>query len=458
MDNPRIIVAAIQERHLHLFYFALYNRFNVLRLDNSRSLMQILSENNIRFILLSDQLQDAPGIQVLKKIKRKYPSVPVVMFCEKPSSEYILEVFHAGARDFLVLPAAEKKIIQVSNAMMSCREKGAHLPVTVRPSAMDKMKFPFDNLLTHFDKTVRQWKRMFRFNKSEPSLLRERKSDLAKTVQPTNSIRPVKTACNSQRAHTQMDVYFLNDFLVKVGGQVLHHCRGKKCKELFAYLLLHHKKHIYRDILIDLFWPRATPDAGRNCLNVTLHNIRQMLDVYEPSRNFIQFRDDCYYLNPQYDIILDSERFRKLYSEGNQLESAGRTEDALAAYEKAKAIYRADFLEEFLYERWTVAERENLKEIYLYILDKISKYYSLDGNPAGALNICLSILHKDNCREDIHRRLMICYTRMGKRDLAIRQFYKCKQILQTEFGVLPMKKTIALFEQISRDSNVRLTF
>ena len=108
-------------------------------------------------------------------------------------------------------------------------------------------------------------------------------------------------------------------------------------------------------------------------------------------------------------------------------------------------------MEEDLYEDWTVSERENLKEIYLEILENLSRLYSMDGKPDVAIDLCKSILEKDNCREQVHRRLMLCYHRTGKRDHAIRQFHKCSKIIKTELEVNPSRETSELYEKIKLD-------
>lgn len=143
--------------------------------------------------------------------------------------------------------------------------------------------------------------------------------------------------------------------------------------------------------------------------------------------------------------------FRQLRAESGA--AAGQKisiEAALGEYELAAALYKDDFMQEDLYDEWTTLDRENLKEIYLVILDRLCKYYSFDGKPITAVNLCKTILDKDNCREDIHRLLMKCYSRLGYRDRALRQFYKCVEVLKKELEVEPTTATLELFEEIKR--------
>jgi len=75
--------------------------------------------------------------------------------------------------------------------------------------------------------------------------------------------------------------------------------------------------------------------------------------------------------------------------------------------------------------------RENLRETYLQILEALSRIYSLNGKPKIAIEICKSILEKDNCREKVHRRLMLCYHRIGERDHALSNFKNARRSLST---------------------------
>jgi len=46
------------------------------------------------------------------------------------------------------------------------------------------------------------------------------------------------------------------------------------------------------------------------------------------------------------------------------------------------------------YEEWTIPERENLREIYIEVLESLSRIYSLNGKPKTAIELCKSILEK----------------------------------------------------------------
>jgi DNA-binding SARP family transcriptional activator len=237
----------------------------------------------------------------------------------------------------------------------------------------------------------------------------------------------------------------LNDQLIEIWS-------SRKGKAVFAYLAVNHKRRINRDILMDIFWPNSSPESARNSLNVALHSARRLFYAIDPLHEYILFKDECYFINPDIEMWLDMEEFLHFWRTAQSTEREKGITVALSEYELAAALYKGDFMEEFLYESWSAHDRENLKEIYLVILDRISKHYSLNGKPATAINLCETILEKDNCREDIYRRLMRCYYRSGQRDKALKQFRRCAEVLKAELEVEPTHTTIKLYEQIKQDS------
>jgi DNA-binding SARP family transcriptional activator len=126
--------------------------------------------------------------------------------------------------------------------------------------------------------------------------------------------------------------------------------------------------------------------------------------------------------------------------------------EAVQAYRAGTELYRGDFLEEDLYEDWSHARREHLRQTYLDVLNQLSESYLQQDDYTEAITLCQEILVRDSCHEEAHRRLMCCYQSQGQRHLALRQYQRCVQALQMELDVSPMPETEQLYEQISGNS------
>ena len=218
---------------------------------------------------------------------------------------------------------------------------------------------------------------------------------------------------------------------------------------LFKYLLLHHKHDIPREVLMDSFWPDADPEAARNNLNVAIHGLRQALRSIT-DLPIIRFEDGTYGLTSSLEIWLDVEEFERCFKSGQRLEVRNELTAAAIEYEIAVDLYRGDLLSDNPYEDWTVSDRERLQIDYLDTLDHLSRIYFLQERHAACVTLCQLILSRDRCREDIHRRVMQCYSRLGQSPLALRQYQICAEALRVELEVAPTPETTQLFERIRR--------
>ena len=100
------------------------------------------------------------------------------------------------------------------------------------------------------------------------------------------------------------------------------------------------------------------------------------------------------------------------------------------------------------YEDWSTLERENLKEVFLVALEKISESRFDSGNLAEAISLCKAILERDNCREEIYRRLMCCYQKAGRRDKALCTYRQCVRSLKGELDAEPSAAITELYRKI----------
>jgi len=127
---------------------------------------------------------------------------------------------------------------------------------------------------------------------------------------------------------------------------------------------------------------------------------------------------------------------------------------AIAEYELAASLYRGEFLADDPYEEWPVLTREHLRLTYLDLLDRLSRLHFDQGRYAASAALCRRIIGHDRCREDAHRRLIRCYSRLGQPHLALRQYLACVKALRAELDVDPAPTTIRLQEAVRRHEPV----
>ncbi len=251
-----------------------------------------------------------------------------------------------------------------------------------------------------------------------------------------------------ERSPPLLAVYCLGPFRVYQDDKLIIDWPSGKGKTIFKYMVANRGQPTPKDVLMDIFWRDADPEAARNNLNVAVYGLRQAFRAVRPDFSHVLFQDDHYLLNPAMAMWVDVEEFIQYYEDGQSLERKGKIAEAMKKYEVAEGLYQGDFLEEYLYEDWPMLRRESLKDRYLVILDRLSRYYLEKKRYATCIHLCQRILAKDDCREDAHRRLMRCYSRQGQRNLALRQYHLCVEKLKEELEVPPTQETTALYEQI----------
>jgi DNA-binding SARP family transcriptional activator len=154
------------------------------------------------------------------------------------------------------------------------------------------------------------------------------------------------------------------------------------------------------------------------------------------------------------EVWLDVEEFEHCVREGKLLESKGQIAVAVTEYDIALNLYRGDFLADTPYESWAVLDRERLRAAYFDALDRLSQIHFYQERYTTCVNLCQLILARDACREDAHCRIMQCYSRLGKKPLALRQYQICVEALRVELGVKPDAETTNLYAHIRRREHV----
>jgi DNA-binding SARP family transcriptional activator/CheY-like chemotaxis protein len=459
-NQHTILVVDPDERSYKTFESVLGDKNSVLFVPNGKTAINLPDSHNIDIVFISHVLNGTDGVILLESFKKRFPSIPVVLVAEQPKVDEVINAFRSGARELIAKPIDEKELVAVTQKIFGLlshkkSKRGWFFPVRRKTQTYT----PEENNKRHLKRIHKKSKQSENLSGTEFD-----NSKIKKIITPAedsgneviadvlfNSVHPVEDmpqTAPAETSHPSIEVIFFGPFRVLVNNQPIENWPSKKGKSIFAYLLLNHKKKIYRDVLMDIFWQKSSLDSARNCLNVTIHGLRRGLQKKDPQNDYILFKDECYYFNPEVDIRLDIDKFRSTWRKAQSIEHEQNLSAAIVEYERAAAMYKGEFLEEEIYDSWSSIDRENLKEIYLVVLDKISENFMYASHHRKAIRLCETVLEKDNCREDIYRRLMVCYYRIGQRDKALKLFRKCVKVLQDELEVKPAAATIELYKKI----------
>jgi DNA-binding SARP family transcriptional activator len=128
-------------------------------------------------------------------------------------------------------------------------------------------------------------------------------------------------------------------------------------------------------------------------------------------------------------------------------------EDAL--FVQAIQTYSSNFLDDCPEDalNWVEVERQHLGGLFEQIADLYSARLFDQGEYFRASAVCHEMLMHDQRMEVIHRRLMICYGKLGMCHKVEQQYRLICQIMEREFQAKPSAETTRLYQQIKQDCN-----
>jgi DNA-binding SARP family transcriptional activator len=257
------------------------------------------------------------------------------------------------------------------------------------------------------------------------------------------------------RATVQLDIRLLGRFHLWRNQELISAKEWKTNKEkALLKILLTQPGHVFlQDQLLALLWSHLTPKAAIKNLWVCVNHLRHILEpsLDKPANSrFIVSHLNGYQFNRSQHCAIDTDAFGELIKQGDAQLRRQEFEAATKSYEVAAALYQGDFLEEDLYEDWSIESRHQLKSRYLDLLNNLGELYQQANQNEEALHCYQKFLQKEPCRESVWRKAMLCYWRMGERDQALLAFKRCAEILRRELEVEPMTETIELRNNIAR--------
>jgi DNA-binding SARP family transcriptional activator/FixJ family two-component response regulator len=455
-NHTTILVVDPDDRVYKTFGAILGSKYNLVFTPNEELAKLIINDFPFGMVFVGQKSTTQSDSLLIHTLKSEQPSIPIVFIAKNPKADLILASFRAGVRDIITFPIDSEELMHITERIDALRSKNRTTDNLEQSSPRFKLKNFCPQLRSGSHgyveiglQTERETSSLESGTVSDGSALVDLVSDKSANVVTTLGHRADNV--RGQPDTSRMRVFFLGHFRTIINDQLLDEWPSRKGKSLFAYLSYHYNKPIFRDALMDVFWPKSMAESARNSLNVVIHGLRKRLQQFDAAKEYIIFKNECYCINPEIDIWTDVDELRGLWRNARAGEKSQGLEAAAQFYEQIAAIYNGDFMSDEIYEDWSTLERENLKEIFLVTLEKISEARFRLGNLAEAINICKAILDRDSCREEIYRRLMCCYQKTGRRDKALMAYRKCVHDLKTELDVDPTAATIELYKKIKTD-------
>lgn len=246
----------------------------------------------------------------------------------------------------------------------------------------------------------------------------------------------------------------LGQFSLKTGNRDVPASawKSKKADVLFKYLLLHHARgFINKEILMELLWPEADPGKSAKRFHVVLASLRKTLepDIYRGQRSaYIQSRNDAYRIDIKPGGDIDTARFDRCVDAGRDALETD-TDRALVCFLEAESLYTGDFLALDSLEEWCVRPRRRFRERYMECLRHILDICEIRQETDRAVTYAKRYLVRDDCAEDIYRKLMMLYAGQGNLVAVARTYETCRQTITRKMDLPLSRATETLFHRLT---------
>lgn len=247
-------------------------------------------------------------------------------------------------------------------------------------------------------------------------------------------------------------IFALGGFKVMVNDQPLQFTRKAQQRPLDllkALLAAGGIKGVKKSRMCDMLWPDSDGDAAESALSTTLHRLRKLLK----NDQAVKLEDGRISLN-QRICWADIWHLQALLDNLNAALQAGHEfkeldPSTLSMLRKAIALHSGEFLaEETPEKQWAIPMRDQLREGVAGCCLRIGEILENLERQEEALFLYRQGRKIDPLNETFYQSLLACYSRLGRRSEAIREYRRCRQILAEHLDCEPSARTRALYESL----------
>lgn len=265
----------------------------------------------------------------------------------------------------------------------------------------------------------------------------------------------------AERSGCRLHVCLLGSFLLQINKATLtdESWKSKKALTLFKYLVAKQGEKVPNEVLIELLWP---DNEGIDCshnLHAVVHLARRALRTESTPKSSkespIRHSNGLYWLQKDDIAFMDIRDFEEHVESSRQLEHEDQAA-ALSSCEHALKLYRGDFLQEDLYEDWTIPLRERYRDMYVDVsLRAAALLVACRHDHNAALHICRQIVETEPYREEGHQALISALVEAERYSEAITAYKQYADMLRNEFGLEPSSAVQDIVRNMKNSMNSR---
>jgi len=238
-------------------------------------------------------------------------------------------------------------------------------------------------------------------------------------------------------------IYLVGNMRAVVPGEADFLPRGRKTRGLLACLCLAQGERVSRSRLVGLLWDRSGEAQARMSLRQSLSELNSIVNRHVPAL---------------VEIERDSVRIDVRKCWVDVLAILHASADTAAQTSTLVESYSERLLEDLdgmtpSFDQWLTAERTRFEDHVRKILEaELERLTEQNANPEMRAAAARRLINFEPTHEGAVRSLMKAFAQMGDRAQAIREFERCRQMLQRLLDLPPSKETIAVYEAVRVES------
>jgi DNA-binding SARP family transcriptional activator len=204
--------------------------------------------------------------------------------------------------------------------------------------------------------------------------------------------------------------------------------------------------HVREERLVALLWPEASGDTGQFALTTTLHRVRRLLGLPDA----ILRQEGRLSLNSQLCWV-DSLTLQRLLEQSRAVssESDESWQQLDALTRRIAQLYSGGFLtDEEDDAAWIATARQQLQTKVIEYVLRVGALAERRDRWLEAAEAYEFGMKVDPCAETVCRRLMLCYSRLGRHSDTQRTFERCRDELRRSLDAHPSPETQSLWNQL----------
>ncbi|GHO48015.1 BTAD domain-containing putative transcriptional regulator [Ktedonospora formicarum] len=250
---------------------------------------------------------------------------------------------------------------------------------------------------------------------------------------------------SSSPTQSALTITAFGEPVVAINKEPITRWRMARAMELFFYLL-DCGRPMRKEVIITALWPDVDEQTTRTFYS-TIYYLRQALGgeaAIVAKGGTYMFRPEALYGK---SVWYDVETFLDAQVQAKQALEEEDDDQAKASFTCMVELYRGDYVQPF-YSDWSTIRRDELRRAYLDARQQLALLAWQVEELDESIIHWQHMLAIDEWLEEAHYGLMRCYARQGKRGLALRQYQRCKDALEQEFGAAPPANIQNLYQRL----------